>query len=116
MCSSDLHQNQGGPQISPPTAFMWRRPTPPRGTLQWAKVFKPRGLLRNTLWVVGVVMLAVCGAATVAAFRGIILNWSTYRVSGVGWVGLAAHGRFLGRDLRLGSCPPFERLTSHRWP
>jgi hypothetical protein len=50
------------------------------------RVYCPGGLVRWTLLIVAIVMFLVCGAATVAAVRGIILNWSKYTVSCGGWL------------------------------
>lgn len=48
--------------------------------LMYTKVHRPRGLVRAYMWVTGIFMGLVCGAATVAAVRGIILSWSTYTI------------------------------------
>ena len=63
------------------------------------RVYRPGGLVRWTLLIVAVVMFLVCGAATVAAVRGIILNWSKYEVRGLtdGWPGF-----LLGWDVGRG--------------
>ena len=45
------------------------------------RVYRPGGLVRWILLTVAIIMFLVCGAATVAAVRGIILNWSKYQVS-----------------------------------
>ncbi|KAL4431936.1 hypothetical protein ABPG77_000203 [Micractinium sp. CCAP 211/92] len=50
--------------------------------LMYNKVYKPRGLVKTYMWVTGIFMGLVCGAATVAAVRGIIVSWSTYTIFG----------------------------------
>ena len=45
-------------------------------------MYKAKGLFNILLWVVDVAMLLVCAAATVAAVRGIINSWSSYKIFG----------------------------------
>lgn len=58
-----------GPQPSLPPSLHHRR-----------VLYHPTGAFSALLWFVEISMGIVCACATVASVRGIILNWTTYKL------------------------------------